>query len=55
MEKILILLSVPIFLTIVLLLSVFVLAKYSGDEPVKEAPVKTHAHDTAESADNVAG
>jgi hypothetical protein len=54
MEKILVLFSVPIFLLIVLLLAVFVLAKYSGNEPEKEATVKTDTPKTVESSDNIA-
>lgn len=57
MEKILVLFSVPIFLTIVLLLAVFVLAKYSGDEPAKTVQAEVKAHDTpdtSEGADSLA-
>ncbi len=54
MEKILVLFSVPIFLIVVLLIAVFVLAHYSGDEPEKEASVKTNTPSTMESTDNVA-
>ena len=35
MEKIIVLFSVPIFLLIVLLIVLFVLANYSGNEPAK--------------------
>jgi hypothetical protein len=55
MEKILVLFSVLIFLTIVLLIAVFVLSKYSGDEPEKKTSVKTDTPSTVESTDNVAG
>jgi hypothetical protein len=51
MEKILVLFSVPIFLVIVLLIVVFVLAKYSGDEPAKTAAVEMKAPDTIGNAD----
>jgi hypothetical protein len=58
MEKVLVLFSVPIFLLIVLLLAVFVLAKYSGNEQTsKTAPaeVKTpDTPDTSEGADSLA-
>jgi hypothetical protein len=57
MEKVLVLFSVPIFLLIVLLLAVFVLAKYSGNEQTaKTAPaeVKTpDTPDTSEGADSL--
>ena len=51
MEKVLVLFSVPIFLVIVLLIVVFVLAKYSGDEPAKTAAVEMKAPDTIGNAD----
>ena len=57
MEKVLVLFSVPIFLVIVLLLAVFVLAHYSGNEqtskaaPAEKAP---DAPDTSEGGDNLA-
>ena len=54
MEKILVLFSVPIFLLLVLLLTVFVLAHYSGDEPEKKAPEKPNITSGVESVDNVA-
>jgi len=57
MEKVLVLFSVPIFLLIVLLLAVFVLAKYSGNEQTsKTAPAELKTPDTpdtSESADSL--
>lgn len=58
MEKILVLFSVPIFLLLVLLIAVFVLAHYSGNEQTgKTAPAEVKAPDTldtSEGADNLA-
>ena len=58
MEKILVLFSVPIFLLLVLLIAVFVLAHYSGNEQTaKTAPGKVKAPDTpdrSEGADSLA-
>jgi hypothetical protein len=58
MEKVLVLFSVPIFLLIVLLLAVFVLAKYSGNEQTsKTAPTDVTVSDapgTSEGADSLA-
>ena len=58
MEKVLVLFSVPIFLLIVLLLAVFVLAHYSGNEQTsKTAPAEVKAPDnpdTSEGADSIA-
>ena len=58
MEKILVLFSVPIFLVAVLLLSVFVLAHYSGNEQTsKSTPEEVKAPDTpdtSEGADSIA-
>ena len=58
MEKILVLFSVPIFLLLVLLIAVFVLAHYSGDEQIaKKAPEEVKASDTpdrSEGADRLA-
>ena len=58
MEKIIVLFSVPIFLILVLLLCVFVLAHYSGDEQTTKttsAEVKAHDKpDTSEEADSLA-
>ncbi len=58
MEKIIVLFSVPIFLILVLLICVFVLAHYSGDEQTKKA---AHAEvkvqdtpDSSEGADSLA-
>ena len=57
MEKVIVLFSVPIFLVIVLLLALFVLAHYSGNEQTsKTAPAEVKASDTpdtSEGADNV--
>ncbi|HXZ05916.1 MAG TPA: hypothetical protein VEH81_13860 [Ktedonobacteraceae bacterium] len=61
MEKILVLFSIPIFLILVLLISVFVLAHYSGDEQTAKSVPGTPAEvkapdtpDTNESADSLA-
>jgi hypothetical protein len=58
MEKILVLFSVPIFLTLVFLIAVFVLAHYSGDEQTAKAEpaeVKTpETPETSEGADRLA-
>jgi len=58
MEKVIVLFSVPIFLLVVLLLAVFVLAHYSGNEQTsKTAPPEVKAPDTldtSEGADNLA-
>ncbi len=58
MEKILVLFSVPIFLLLVLLLAVFVLAHYSGNEQTgKIAPRHLNESDTpnrSEGADSLA-
>jgi hypothetical protein len=58
MEKIIVLFSVPIFLIAVLLIAMFVLAHYSGNEQTsKPAPVKVEATDTpdkTEDADSIA-
>ncbi len=49
METIIVFFSVPIFLLLVLLIAVFVLAHYSGDEQTtKAAPAEVKAPDTAE-------
>jgi hypothetical protein len=53
MEFFILLISVPLFLLVVLLLSVFVLANYSGNEPVKGVHIETKVPETTESADNV--
>jgi hypothetical protein len=53
MEFFILMISVPLFLLVVLLLSVFVLANYSGNEPVKSAPTETKVPETIESSDNV--
>ena len=54
MEKVLVLFSVPLFLLIVLLIVVFVLANYSGNEPAKGSPAEVKAPDKTEGADSVA-
>jgi hypothetical protein len=58
MEKIIVLFSIPIFLLIVLLIAVFVLAHYSGNEQAaKVAPEEVKAPDppdTSEGADSLA-
>ena len=59
MEKVIVLFSVPIFLTFVLLLALFVLAHYSGNEPAKgastkDAPIEAKAPDTTEGTDSIA-
>ena len=53
MEFFILLISVPLFLIVVLLISVFVLANYSGNEPAKGSPTEVIAPDTTEGADNV--
>ena len=58
MEIVLVLFSVPIFLLLVLLIAVFVLAHYSGDEQTaKKAQASVQAPDTpdrSEGADRLA-
>jgi hypothetical protein len=58
MEKVLVLFSVPIFLLAVLLIAVFVLAHYSGNEQTSKttpAEVKTpDTSDTSEGTDSLA-
>jgi hypothetical protein len=54
MEFFILMISVPLFLIIVLLLSVFVLANYSGQEPAKDAPAEVKAPDITEGADSAA-
>ncbi len=49
MEKVIVLFSVPLFLLIVLLIVVFVLANYSGNEPAKIASTEVKAADTTTS------
>ena len=58
MEFFILIISVPLFLIIVLLISVFVLANYSGNEPAKGSPAKDSpaaekAPDTTRGEDNV--
>jgi len=58
MEKVIVLFSVPIFLIAVLLIAMFVLAHYSGNEQTsKSAPAEVKATDTpvtSESTDSLA-
>ncbi len=58
MEKVIVLFSVPIFLVLVLLIAIFVLAHYSGNEQTsKTAPPEVKAPDTpdkTEGADSLA-
>ena len=53
MEFFILMISVPLFLLVVLLISVFVLANYSGNEPAKGSPTEVKAPDTTEGADHV--
>jgi hypothetical protein len=53
MEKIIVLFSVPIFLLIVLLIVVFVLANYSGDEPAKGPSTQGKASEVNKDENNV--
>ena len=58
MEFFILIISVPLFLIVVLLISVFVLANYSGNEPVKgtpakDSPTEVKAPDTTRGEDNV--
>jgi hypothetical protein len=58
MDFFILIISVPLFLIIVLLISVFVLANYSGNEPAKGSPAKdspteVKAPDTTRGEDNV--
>jgi hypothetical protein len=56
MEKVIVLFSVPIFLFIVLLIAVFVLAHYSGNEQTtKTAPAEVKAPDTTDTPDTSEG
>ena len=54
MEFFILMISVPLFLILVLLIAVFVLANYSGNEPVKGSPAEVKAPDTTEGADSLA-
>ncbi|HYU71353.1 MAG TPA: hypothetical protein VEL31_01620 [Ktedonobacteraceae bacterium] len=62
MELFILIISVPLFLIVVLLISVFVLSNYSGnepaksapDEPAKSAPTEVKSPDTSEGADSIA-
>jgi hypothetical protein len=51
MEFFILMISVPLFLIVVLLLSVFVLAKYSDPETAKAVSAEVSATETAEGAD----
>lgn len=53
MDIFILIISVPLFVIIVLLLSVFVLANYSGNEHAKGAPEEAKVPVTIEGADNV--
>ena len=53
MEFFILIISVPLFLLVVLLISVFVLANYSGNEPAKGSPTEVKAPDTTRGEDNV--
>ena len=58
MEFFILMISVPLFLIVVLLISVFVLANYSGNEPAKgspteDSPTGVAAADKTEGADSV--
>jgi ABC-type microcin C transport system permease subunit YejB len=52
MEKVIVLFSVPLFLLIVLLIVVFVLANYSGNEPVKGLSAEEKASEVNKDAKN---
>jgi hypothetical protein len=59
MEFFILIISVPLFLIIVLLISLFVLANYAGNEPAKGSPAigiptEVKAPDTTEGADSIA-
>ena len=54
MEFFILMISVPLFLIVVLLISVFVLSNYSGNEPAKSAPTEVKSPDTSEGADSIA-
>ncbi len=53
MEFFILIISVPLFLIIVLLLSVFVLANYSGTEPAKASLAEVKAPEANKDPDNV--
>jgi hypothetical protein len=53
MEFFILMISVPLFLIVVLLLSVFVLAKYPNHEEAKGVPAEVRATDTTEGEDHV--
>jgi hypothetical protein len=51
MEKVIVLFSVPIFLLLVLLIAVFVLARYSGNEQTAQsAPTEVKAPDAPDTS-----
>ena len=50
MEFFILIISVPLFLIVVLLISVFVLANYSGNEPAHSAPPAESAPGGAQSS-----
>ena len=54
MELFILIISVPLFLIVVLLISLFVLANYSGNEPTKDSPTGVTAADKTEGADSIA-
>ncbi len=53
MEKVIVLFAVPLFLLIVLLIVVFVLANYSGNEPAKGPSAEEKASEVNKDAKNV--
>ena len=53
MEFFILMISVPLFLLVVLLLSVFVLAKYPNREPTKESLAEGSASEVNKDANNV--
>jgi hypothetical protein len=53
MEFFILIISVPLFLIVVLLLSVFVLAKYPNREPAKASPAEMKASEANKDANNV--
>lgn len=52
MEFLILMISVPLFLIIVLLLSVFVLAKYPRSEQAKDVPAEVRTASTTEGGDH---
>lgn len=53
LELFIVLFSVPLFLIVVLLITVIVLANYSGTEPAKASPAKGKASEVNKDAKNV--